>query len=107
MPQTARNGTHSTDRAIPAAMSHMNGAALAPLAASQSFAQEGFKLMARRAQAYAEWAEAVSHSATPADFFQAYSAWLARVPQDYLRTGAELANAVTEQAQQSAQPKEK
>ncbi len=105
MPQTARSGTPSSDRPNPAAMSHINGAALAPLAASQSLAQESFKLLARRAQAYAAWAEAISHSSTPAEYFEAYSAWLARVPQDYLRTGAEIANAVTEKAQQAAQPK--
>jgi hypothetical protein len=102
MPQAARTKTPRHKSPVsPALLSRLNGAAMGPLAASQSALQESFKLMARRAHAYAEWAEAVSNSTTAEQVFEACTAWASRTPEDYLRTSAALAEAISAQGKQS------
>lgn len=103
MPQAAAKTPRHKSPVSAALLSRLNGAAMGPLAASQSALQESFKLMARRAQAYAEWAEAVSNSTTAEQVFEACSAWVARTPEDYLRTSAALAEAISAQGEQTAQ----
>lgn len=98
MPRSGPNHTEATpEQPSVRVLAHLNGAALAPLSAGQSIAQESFKLLARRAQAYADWADAVSHSTTPAQLMQAFSTWLTRLPEDYVRASADLANSVATQ----------